>query len=145
MTARGIRNNNPGNIRRGDNWDGLADEQNDKEFCVFESMPYGIRAMLMILKRYAYKYRLLTTRAIITRWAPACENDTYSYINHVSQLLGVMPDTRLDLTHRSGFINLAKAIARHECGKEADTIPESDWEEGAIMAGIPERGAYLAE
>lgn len=145
MTARGIRNNNPGNIRRGDNWEGLAEGQMDKEFCVFTSMPFGIRAMFKILKRYAYTYHLRTTRAIITRWAPACENDTYSYINHVSQLLGVMPDTVLDLDHRTGLINLAKAIARHECGKEADAIPESDWEDGADMAFVPERIGYLAE
>ncbi len=44
MTAsRGIRNNNPGNIRRGDDWLGLvqADKCTDKDFCQFTAP--GIR------------------------------------------------------------------------------------------------------
>ena len=43
---RGIRNNNPGNIRRnGDPWQGLAKDQTDREFFTFQSAVYGIRAL----------------------------------------------------------------------------------------------------
>ena len=41
---RGIRNHNPGNIRRSqDPWQGLASAQNDPEFFIFQSAIYGIR------------------------------------------------------------------------------------------------------
>ncbi|MEQ2017041.1 structural protein, partial [Photorhabdus bodei] len=37
--SRGIRNNNPGNIRWGDDWQGLipASQRTDKSFCQFVS------------------------------------------------------------------------------------------------------------
>ena len=38
MLPRGIRNNNPLNIRRSkDQWKGLAETQNDRAFCQFKS------------------------------------------------------------------------------------------------------------
>ena len=37
---RGIRNKNPGNIKLGTDWDGLADEQSDPTF-VFLMKLYG--------------------------------------------------------------------------------------------------------
>ena len=39
---RGIRNKNPGNIKLGTDWDGLADEQSDPVFCVFKEAVWGI-------------------------------------------------------------------------------------------------------
>lgn len=49
---RGIRNNNPGNIRRSsDPWQGLAKEQIDREFFKFKSSVYGIRALARLLGR----------------------------------------------------------------------------------------------
>ena len=38
---RGIRNKNPGNIKLGTAWDGLADEQSDPTFCVFKETVWG--------------------------------------------------------------------------------------------------------
>ena len=69
---RGIRNNNPGNIRRnGDPWQGLAKDQTDREFFTFQSAVYGIRALARLLITYQDKYGLCTIEGIITRWAPA--------------------------------------------------------------------------
>ena len=47
MLPRGIRNNNPLNIRRTakDQWKGLRAQQTDASFCQFESLEYGWRAM----------------------------------------------------------------------------------------------------
>ncbi len=66
MTARGIRNNNPGNIRKGDNWQGLAAEQTDEAFCVFRSAEYGIRALVKVLLNYEKKYGLNTVRKLLS-------------------------------------------------------------------------------
>ena len=72
MLPRGIRNNNPLNIRRSkDKWKGMAAQQNDAAFCQFESMEWGWRAAFYLLTRtYYHKHRLYTIRAIVSKWAP---------------------------------------------------------------------------
>ena len=94
MLPRGIRNNNPLNIRRSkDQWKGLADAQTDRAFCQFKSLEYGWRAAFYLLTRtYYHKYRLYTIRTIIRRWAPPGENNTEAYIANVSRLTGIDPD-----------------------------------------------------
>lgn len=86
MSTRGIRNNNPANIRRGCNWKGLAKKQTDREFCQFTTMTWGVRALLVTLRTYVVKYRLHTVREIITRWAPPSDgNNTEKYIEYVEK------------------------------------------------------------
>ena len=94
MLPRGIRNNNPLNIRRGkDQWKGQRAQQTDASFCQFESLEYGWRAAFYLLTRtYYHKYRLFTIRAIINKWAPPQENLTATYIANVSRLTGIPPD-----------------------------------------------------
>ena len=72
MLPRGIRNNNPLNIRRSkDQWQGLKREQTDSQFCQFEDLVYGWRAAFKLLTRtYYHTYRLYTIRAIVNKWAP---------------------------------------------------------------------------
>ena len=84
MNTRGIRNNNPANIRRGCNWRGLADKQTDSAFCQFESMVWGVRALLVTLRTYVVKHKRRTIPQIIERWAPPQDgNDTMRYIKYV--------------------------------------------------------------
>lgn len=66
QTPRGIRNNNPGNIRWGDDWKGLVpkDQRTDKSFCQFTTPEYGIRAMIIILRNYQRKYGLDTVKLL---------------------------------------------------------------------------------
>ncbi len=113
--TRGLRNNNPGNIRKSsDHWQGLAAEQPDPEFFTFVAPEYGIRALVKILARYANVYGLVTVRGIISRWAPPSENDTESYIRSVSSRLGVGSDDRLNVRER--MPDLVAAIIHHENG-----------------------------
>lgn len=134
MVARGIRNNNPGNIRHGEKWQGLADNQTDGSFCMFISPEYGIRALVKILINYQKKYGLRDVRSIINRFAPPSENDTESYIYSVSLKLDVKPDTQIDVQEPGVMINLLKAIIRHENGEQ----PYSDdvLAKGMKMAGV---------
>ena len=94
MLPRGIRNNNPLNIRRSkDQWQGLRAQQTDASFCQFETLEYGWRAAFYLLTRtYYHKYRLYTIRMIINKWAPPNENLTATYIENVSRLTGIAPD-----------------------------------------------------
>ncbi len=118
--VRGLRNNNPGNIRHGQAWQGRNPVQTDKSFIQFDSPVYGIRAINKILKTYSTIYGLNTVRGIISRWAPPVndkgkkENDTESYINSVAGRLGVEPDQIIDVRARA--VALSQAIIKHENG-----------------------------
>ena len=97
---RGIRNNNPLNIRRTakDQWKGLAAQQSDRAFCQFKSLEYGWRAAFYLLTRtYYHKYRLYTIRAIVSKWAPPNENNTRAYVDNVSRLTGIDPDESIGI------------------------------------------------
>lgn len=116
--ARGIRNNNPGNIRWGDHWRGLVPQlqQTDKAFCQFVSPEYGIRAMMMILKRYQKQHGLNTIAGIIHRWAPPEENDTQAYINSVVTVTGIPAHEQIDVTDSATMLKLVQSIIAHENG-----------------------------
>ena len=117
---RGIRNNNPLNIRRSkDQWKGLSKTQNDRSFCQFESLEYGWRAAFYLLTRtYYHKYRLYTIRGIISRWAPSCENDTRGYLENVSRLTGIDPDEPIGIPSEkpSRWMMVGMAMAIQENG-----------------------------
>jgi hypothetical protein len=133
MTTRGERNFNPGNIRHGSSWVGLAATQNDPSFCTFISPEYGIRAIAMILASYKAK-GIDTLRATVNRWAPPSENETDAYVHDVSSQTGLDPDTCIDLTAFTTCKALVKAIIYHENGEQ----PYSDETitKGLSLAGI---------
>lgn len=114
---RGIRNNNPGNIKRtGDQWQGMAADQPDPVFVTFIAPEWGFRAMTRILRGYAAA-GAHTVRAIINRWAPPSENITSAYVDDVAKRLGVGPDDPIDLD--AVLPGLLQAIALHENGAAA--------------------------
>jgi hypothetical protein len=120
MEARGIRNNNPLNIRRSaDKWQGLKAQQEDREFFQFSEMKWGWRAAFVILcKTYYGKYKLKTIRALITRWAPPKENNTEAYIRRVTDRIGIGTDRELGSPqeHPAQWMMIAMAMAIVECG-----------------------------
>lgn len=125
LMTRGIRNNNPGNIRHGTSrWLGMSSAQPDIDYVTFDSPLYGIRAMAKLLTNYQERYGLDTIREIITRWAPPSENITSSYIDNVSKLVGALPDQKIDVTAR--LVPLVKAIIQHENGKQPYTDLQID-------------------
>lgn len=137
MTARGIRNNNPGNLRHGSNWDGLAPTQTDHAFCQFTTMAKGCRALLKTLRTYVERHGLRTVREIVNRWAPPSENDTGSYVRSVAA--AVRHDANEPLRFEADpllYLDLAKAIARHENGADAELITDDAWEVGMKEAGL---------
>lgn len=137
MTVRGIRNMNPGNIRLGESWLGLRTKQTDPDFCQFTSMIYGCRALLKLLRTYVEKRGCTTIRKVVERWAPPSENDTSSYVLSVAAACRRDPDERLPVdVDPLIYLDLARAIARHECGPEAEGIWDDVWEAAAKEAGI---------
>ena len=123
MTPRGLRNNNPLNIRRGGSqWQGLKREQADSQFCQFTTMAYGWRAAFVLLTRtYYHKYRLFTIEGIINRWAPPRENDTRAYVDTVSGLMNYDKNLPLGIpsTFPTRWMRLAVAMSIVENGTKA--------------------------
>ena len=116
MTPRGVRNNNPFNIRRtADRWLGLAALQVDPAFCTFDDPAYGIRAGVIILGKYYDRYGLNTVHALLNRFAPPTENDTGAYAYSVAKRLKVTMWQPIDLHDAATLRALANAIIAHEC------------------------------
>ena len=117
---RGIRNKNPGNIKLGTDWDGLASEQSDPVFCVFTESVWGIRALMRILLVYRFHHKKNTTEDIIARWAPPSENDTDAYIKFVCKETGFNPMDKLKNSIKD-YLPMVKSIIRMENGQQPFT------------------------
>lgn len=122
---RGVRNNNPGNIRWGSPWQGLVKngKLQDASFCLFTDAAYGIRAIAATLITYYDKRKakdgskIDSIREVIERWAPPNENDTPAYANQIARVLQVSPDSEtLNLHDYRTMRALVEGIIRHECG-----------------------------
>ena len=127
IQPRGIRNNNPGNIR----WDGVTQWRgmvaaDPAGFVIFDTPENGIRAMSRILDSYGRR-GVNTLESIINTWAPPTENNSGAYIDHLASVLGVMPaDTVQD---RTGLI---AGIIKHENGQQP--YPLATIERGIALA-----------
>lgn len=85
LISRGVRNNNPFNIKRSQIvWVGeIPDSQKtDKVFEQFKSLNLGLRAGIKLLRNYVRK-GFNTPEKIISRFAPSSENNTKAYINYL--------------------------------------------------------------
>lgn len=119
--SRGLRNNNPGNIRHDkDIWRGEITPSGDKDFKQFESMAWGYRAMFHLINNYSRLHGCNTLRQIIYRWAPPEDNNhTANYLNAVSNDSGVAPDSRITTTNPDIMIPVVAAMSRVENGVPA--------------------------
>lgn len=120
VQPRGIRNNNPLNIRIGNTWLGERDNPTDKEFEEFVSMEYGLRAAFVILRRYIRRYHKNTVTMIVSTWAPASENNTLRYIDTVCARTGLAPDQPIAYEDKETMCKLVYEMAIVECGQPID-------------------------
>lgn len=117
IVPRGLRNNNPGNIRlSATRYHGEVCPSEDKAFKQFETMAHGYRAMFVLLYTYQHKHGLNTIAAMISRWAPSVENDTDGYIQAVSDWSGVPATSRITTTNGDIMVPIVAAMSRVENG-----------------------------
>ena len=119
--ARGMRNNNPLNIIKSEkiNWQGEVKPSTDPNFAQFETLEYGLRAALKLLRTYYTKHGCKTITQIISRWAPETENQVVAYIKAVSQRTGIAPDAPLPPMKQETQVlwcDIVLAMAMVECG-----------------------------
>jgi hypothetical protein len=128
----GLRNNNPGNIRPGDNWRGMIGQNGG--FVVFENIGWGIRAIGKdLITKYNNGYN--TIAKIITRYAPPSENNTANYISLVSGYTGISPNTTLNMDLTTLRL-LIRAIMNVECGiSYSRMITDAEINEGIQLIG----------
>jgi hypothetical protein len=117
--ARGLKNNNPLNIRKSkDVFLGENPQSTDVSFKQFTSMAYGYRAAFVTLGTYLSR-GLNTIEKIVKTWAPPNENNTEGYIQHVSSRSGVPRNKVLTNTSGSDYIAIVAAMSWSENGVPA--------------------------
>lgn len=132
---RGVRNNNPGNIRlSGVKWQGQRPQQEDESFVEFTEAVFGLRALMRLLLTYYLKYGLDTVESIINRFAPPYENATDHYIRSVSKRMGVDRRAVIDVAARQTLLSLARAIVLHENGRPPQGRPPCWYDNGVYEA-----------
>lgn len=116
--ARGIRNNNPGNLEFSKTNPWVGQTGDDGRFAKFETPEHGIRALGRNLLSYQ-RQGIDTVSDIINRWAPPSDNNnTDAYIKAVCDQLGVSADQQLDASNPDTLKALCAAIIHHENGSQ---------------------------
>lgn len=125
---RGIRNNNPGNIAIGDNWQGMVG--NDGTFIIFADMSWGVRAIGVSLVNMINKgYNTIAT--LIPKWSAT---DQAAYIANVAAYTTIDPNTQLG-TDADTIQSIIQAIVNQENGEQATYVTPDDIAAGMSLIG----------
>jgi hypothetical protein len=134
---RGVRNNNPGNIRRSTRapvWKEEIWPGNDDAFCTFSAPEWGIRAIVLTLISYHEKDGCQNIAQAIRRWAPPQENQTASYVAFVAGRTRIQAYEAFDTRSWRIMSDLVAAIIAEEC---ADYVyPSAILAKGLMHAGL---------
>lgn len=127
---RGIRNNNPGNLRTGEPWRGKIGSDS-AGFVRFRDYQHGIRAALKVLQTYYNKHGLRTWEQVANRWAPYSDgNNPAKYAQLLANYTG---QTSFDLQPDTLY-NAMRGITAIENGTQyADTITPRLFEQALQM------------
>lgn len=110
--TRGVRNCNPCNLRRSsDKFQGEVAICRDRDFKQFNSMKYGVRAALCVLRTYIVLRHCCNIESIISRWAPPGDgNNTGAYISFVCSQTGLQPVAPISWKEESKVDAILKAM-----------------------------------
>lgn len=116
---RGVRNNNPLNVKdNGDPWQGKIGVDKDG-FLQFATVQDGVRCGTIVLARY-FNQGLTTLQAIISKFAPSTDkNDVPAYVRFVGTLLNVGATQQLNFSTYG--LKLVNAMGHYEQGKPLTT------------------------
>lgn len=135
---RGVRNNNPYNIRRSaaNNWQGRVPlaQNPDSDFEQFQNYTWGVRAGVKVLRTYYTRYNLRTIRDILYRFSPPSENDTEAYIRAAASRTGFGANEQLPWSYEAIF-RLSEAITAQENGRQW-AISRAEFNRGWEAAGF---------
>jgi hypothetical protein len=140
-TARGLRNNNPGNLNFVGQPGATKEGGPAGRFAVFKSPSQGIAALANQLQLYGTRGND-TLSGIVNKFAPGADgNDTSAYIASLSGSTGYKPNAHLNLSDPTVVGPLVSAIIKHENGSDPYT---KTLESGAVNAGLGVQGPYTS-
>jgi len=114
---RGVRNNNPMNVKDfGIAWKGAVDQSQDETFEQFKSPAFGIRAGVRDILNDHIRDGKRTLRGLFGEFAPESENPTSAYVNFVADRVGVSPSAEVDLTKPAVLQDVVRASIEFENG-----------------------------
>lgn len=112
--TRGVRNNNPFNIKRTQTtWKGESPDVTDGTFEQFKSIFFGVRAGIKLLLNYV-RNGYDTPTKIISRFAPASENDIANYLRFLLKEGYILSVDSVIYPATSDFFMLCAGICRFE-------------------------------
>lgn len=134
---RGIRNNNPGNVKFGPSqWNGKIEEAQNTDskitdpnhsrfgqptFEQFWTWPQGVRVMIYLVKKYINVHNANTIDTIINRWA---QGGNENYKNYLSQRSGKTRTQIIDSNDEPTIKSIVRSISNFENGQWAAGVPE---------------------
>lgn len=135
-TTRGVRNNNPMNLRKGIAFQYQIENPKETAFMTFGKTWQGIRAGVLDITNDISKGQNTLTK-LINQYAPPNENDTTGYINNISKNLAIKPSDILDRKNFDFMVKLVKSIIVMENGANAlKFITDQDINEGVKSAFV---------
>jgi hypothetical protein len=113
---RGIRYNNPGNIKfvAGQNWVGQVGKNGP--FCTFDTPVNGLRAATIIIRKYINSYNLNTLAKIGPRWSPDYIGTSGQYAANASKFGGLGVNTIINPNDGAQLVQVLKGIVGAENG-----------------------------
>lgn len=121
-TIRGIRNNNPTNMRNsGIHWQGMIGVD-PEGFLIFDTMANGLRAPAINLRNYGRLDGITTVDGVARRWS---KTDQDAYSANLAAFLGVDPQDGIDLEDKGILTQLVRGIIRQEDGGAAELLVDS--------------------
>lgn len=126
--SRSWRNNNPGNIRKGDFADNHGAIGDDGAFAIFPDEKTGFAAIVSLLRTSTYG--ALSLSGAINRYAPPSENDSNAYLTFIVGKTGLNANDVLDDLRIADIRKIAAAIQQME-----------GWREGGEHPNTPASGA----
>ncbi|EAW1174401.1 hypothetical protein S922_22990 [Salmonella enterica subsp. enterica] len=126
LPARGIRNNNPGNLNFvGQAGASLEDGPNGR-FAVFPTMISGIAALDKQLSLYMKRGKD-TIDSIVKTYAPGSDhNNVAAYERYLSEVMHIGINQKIDPTSSSQMLSLIRGIIGMENGQQGNLISSSD-------------------
>jgi hypothetical protein len=114
-TTRGLRNNNPGNLKA------VKGQRRDREgFAVFDTMEEGIRHADAQIGRYESQ-GITTAEGVVKKWAPAGDgNDVAAYLRDIQKTTGIKPGEDI----RGQEALLESGMFKHESGGKAPSVED---------------------
>lgn len=139
MSTRGIRNNNPMNIRISTNkWEGKVTPNTDGSFEQFNTPEDGIRAGAKLLLTYHTHYGSKSVADLINRFAPQGDNNpTREYALFVAKEAGVTVNQDIDLDNYPVMLGVITGIIKFE-NKGEMPYSESTFRDALKRAGVAE-------